>query len=139
MLKGHLPRGIYHRVYFSIRRLHSRWFFLVNTCKVKPSWLCPAKCPRGRDSPPHQRPFTGALLKCHLIPFRLFVLAKTYMVKPSWLCLTIVCIQANVSSRLACLPPGLVDGRSYRVTSLIRNSAPPGPYSRSMPWALWRP
>jgi len=25
----------------------------------------------------------------------------------------------------------------YRVTSLIRNSAPLGPYSRTMPRALW--
>ena len=28
-------------------------------------------------------------------------------------------------------------GPSYRGTSLIRNSAPLGPYSRTMPRALW--
>ena len=27
--------------------------------------------------------------------------------------------------------------RAYRVTSLTRNSAPLGPYSRNMPWGLW--
>ena len=30
-------------------------------------------------------------------------------------------------------------GGRYRGTSLIRNSAPLGPYSRNMPKALWRP
>ena len=28
---------------------------------------------------------------------------------------------------------------TYRATSLIRNSVPPGPYSRDMSQALWRP
>ena len=30
-----------------------------------------------------------------------------------------------------------VDDERYRGTSLIRNSAPLGPYSRTMPRALW--
>jgi len=34
-------------------------------------------------------------------------------------------------------PPGVAEG--YRGTSLIRNSAPLGPYSRTMPRTIWRP
>ena len=38
----------------------------------------------------------------------------------------------NVRSESRCNPV------AYRGTSLIRNSAPLGPYSRTMPRALWR-
>jgi len=39
------------------------------------------------------------------------------------------------SFRFYCFPPRSSTG--YRVTSIIRNSASLGPYSRAMPRALW--
>ena len=59
------------------------------------------------------------------------------------------CIQANthlfhlhpVEGRLSIVPPRLPSQRTTipRSTSLIRSSAPLGPYSRNISGALWRP
>jgi len=50
-------------------------------------------------------------------------------------------IQKSVSLKHGALPAGgCVEWASrYRGTSLIRNSTPPGPYSRTMPRVLWWP
>ena len=50
--------------------------------------------------------------------------------KPSW---------PRVAVAAACRPGFDIARRAYSSTSIIRNSAPLGTYSRNMPRALWRP
>ena len=46
---------------------------------------------------------------------------------------------ASCPTTISCLKPELTPflAERYRGTSLIRNKAPLGPYSRTMPMALW--
>jgi hypothetical protein len=52
--------------------------------------------------------------------------------------ITILSLRGSCAGRMSTLDPQQGSGVwVYRGTSLTRNSAPLGPYSRNMPWGLW--